>query len=159
MVIEASAWVHDIYDHKYTSEGPSNLKSLLAGFDDGVVDRIVEVVSKVGYTQHRKGGEVSIETRCIRDADYLDAVGAFGVLRTAAYAAHSGTALHLPADHSERGSSCIQHFHDKLLKLRGMVTTDLGRGLMQKRHEFLVTFLNQLEAEVIENSCVQERNG
>ena len=46
---------------------------------------------------------------------------------------------------SER--SCVAHFTDKLLKLKGMMKTESGRALAQQRHEFMEHFLVQMRAE------------
>ena len=47
---------------------------------------------------------------------------------------------------SER--SCVAHFTDKLLKLKGMMKTESGRALAQQRHEFMEHFLVQMRAKV-----------
>jgi uncharacterized protein len=44
--------------------------------------------------------------------------------------------------------SAIQHFHDKLLHLKDMLKTDLGRRLGERRHAFMVQFLQQVDEEL-----------
>ena len=46
---------------------------------------------------------------------------------------------------SER--SCVAHFTDKLLKLKGMMKTERGRELAEQRHEVMLSFLQQIQQE------------
>ncbi|MFC5290679.1 hypothetical protein ACFPM7_26795 [Actinokineospora guangxiensis] len=41
----------------------------------------------------------------------------------------------------------IDHFHEKLLLLRDRVNTDHGRRLAEARHQVMVGFLRQFDAE------------
>lgn len=45
-----------------------------------------------------------------------------------------------------RGST-VQHFYDKLLRIRGEFVTPAARKLAEERHAFLEVFLAQLYAE------------
>ncbi|GBF91939.1 hypothetical protein Rsub_04663 [Raphidocelis subcapitata] len=46
------------------------------------------------------------------------------------------------------GRATVGHFHDKLLRLPGMMKTAGGRRLAEGRHAFMVQFLQQLAREV-----------
>jgi uncharacterized protein len=77
------------------------------------------------------------EAKILSDADKLDAMGAAGIARTFMRAAEHGGGI----------DDAIAHFHDKLLKLRGMMYTASGRRIAETRHAFLVRFLDALEEE------------
>ena len=42
----------------------------------------------------------------------------------------------------------VEHFHDKLLKLKDLMHTETARGIARERHEFLAGFLTTLEREM-----------
>jgi uncharacterized protein len=77
------------------------------------------------------------EAKILSDADKLDAMGASGIARTFMRAAEHGGGV----------GDAIAHFHDKLLKLGGLMYTGSGRRIAKTRHAFLVRFLKVLEAE------------
>ncbi len=108
-------------------------------------------------------GELPPEVFIFRDADRLDALGAWGVVRTFAYGGEKNRpsgfdaltgdwAALDPAQptsglHSSPVSS-IGHFHEKLLRLRDHMHTPTGRALAEERHACLVAFLARLDAEM-----------
>lgn len=80
-----------------------------------------------------------------------------GILRCAAYSGASSVPLHSP--HSPitpavaappSKSTAIDHFHEKLLKLEGMMKTEKGRQLAKQRTEFMRGFVEQVEREQVE---------
>ncbi len=103
------------------------------------------------------------EVLVFRDADRLDALGAWGAVRTFAYGGDKGRPSgfdHLragwagldPADPTtgleSSPDSSIGHFHDKLLRLRDHMHTPTGRALAAERHAYLVALLARLDAEM-----------
>jgi len=77
------------------------------------------------------------EAKILSDADKLDAMGASGIARTFMRAAEHGGDI----------DDAIAHFHDKLLKLGGLMYTVSGRKIAGRRHAFLVSFLEAIEDE------------
>ena len=85
----------------------------------------------------------------VQDADKLDAIGATGVMRCAAYSCKTNRPLHAVDSNGQLDPTCsIQHFHDKLLNLKDMLKTGPARSEGLKRHQFLEAFLAQLATEV-----------
>ena len=41
----------------------------------------------------------------------------------------------------------MNHFHEKLLKLRGLMKTETGRAMAEKRHARMVEFLEAFHEE------------
>jgi len=64
----------------------------------------------------------------VQDADRLDAIGAIGVARAFAYGGEHGRSM----------ADSVQHFYDKLLRLKELMNTDSGRQMAERRHAFLV---------------------
>ena len=75
----------------------------------------------------------TIEAMAVQDADRLDAMGAVGIARTFAYGGEHGW----PMEES------VQHFYDKLLRLKDLMNTETGRRIAEKRHAFLEIFLQE----------------
>ena len=51
------------------------------------------------------------------------------------------------APDATRGDTTVNHFHEKLLKLRGLMKTETGRAMAEKRHARMVEFLEAFHEE------------
>jgi uncharacterized protein len=162
-VVELAALLHDVADAKFSGSdeaGPRAARQWLTSMsvESKVVDSVVEIIQRMSF---RGAGvaekSISVEGRCVRDADRLDAIGAIGIARTFAYGGYVGRPLYdpeLPAQtHSTPESyrnnlgSTINHFHEKLLLLRERLHTDSARKIADRRHEFMTRFLDEFRAE------------
>jgi uncharacterized protein len=177
LVVELAALLHDVLDKKYVSEIEAAdpygyflpfFQSLSSehGLDlvsDGRARQIVKIVENVSWTTEkelRSTGKIEewhrvcVELHCVQDADRLDAIGAFGIMRCAAYSAAVNRPLHAP---SGRLDTAVQHFYDKLLHIQERLKTEPGKQMGTKRHQFMVDFLNSVEneynAEALEVVC------
>jgi uncharacterized protein len=114
-----------------------------------------------------------LELKVVQDADRLDAIGAIGIGRTFCYGGAKGHAMHVPgvkprkrltrAEYvgdaktkkrktektvdTTRVETTVNHFHEKLLKLRGLMKTETGRAMAEKRHARMVEFLEAFHEE------------
>lgn len=100
--VEAAALLHDVYDGKYSEvslkKQQETLENLLcgSGIDQMDASRIINIAQNISYSKevafeaHNRElpvqDEVLAEWSCVHDADYLDAIGSIGILRTAAFA-------------------------------------------------------------------------
>ncbi|KAG2124211.1 hypothetical protein DEU56DRAFT_863511 [Suillus clintonianus] len=167
LVVELAALLHDVLDKKYVSEAEAAdpygyflpfFRSLSSehGLDlinDGRARQIVKVIENVSWTTEKKLREsgkteewhrTCIELHCVQDADRLDAIGAFGIMRCAAYSAAVNRPLHAPPG---RLDTAVQHFYDKLLHIQEWLKTVPGKQMGAKRHQFMVDFLDSVETE------------
>ena len=161
-IIEMAALLHDIPDDKLNESeeaGWAKLDSFLQSIqlDNDTSSKIKSCIETVSY----KGGRVieldSIEAEIVQDADRLDALGAIGIARTFAFGGKKGHPIYEP-DLNVRGqmsleeyrngdSSSINHFYEKLLKLKDKMNTEQARQLAEERHRFMETFLDQFYSE------------
>ncbi|KAJ2160436.1 hypothetical protein GGF46_002262 [Coemansia sp. RSA 552] len=176
LVVQLAALLHDVDDAKYKScsDAPFSVANFLAdaGLDSDravIVARIVDAVSfrkelqclESGSEAERAWRSGCVELACVQDADRLDAIGAFGILRCAAFSGARNRPLHILDDTSSSaamtyseyidkgsGSSAVAHFHEKLLRLAAMMKTEHGRREAQRRHKFLLRFLEQVDSEL-----------
>ncbi|KAF7424080.1 hypothetical protein PC9H_009381 [Pleurotus ostreatus] len=171
LVVELAALLHDVLDKKYVSPEQASdpyayflpfFQSTLAVQDeldliaDGrarLITRIIDNISWKTEQALREKGLVTdwhrecVELHCVQDADRLDAIGAFGILRCAAYNAVTNHVLHAPAEDPANDTSAIQHFHDKLLHISEQLKTEPGKRMGRKRHQMLVGFLEAIDEE------------
>lgn len=85
---------------------------------------------------------ISMEAKILSDADKLDAIGAIGISRCFMLAGATKKSI----------SESIRHFHEKLLKLKDIMFTDVAREMAKSRHEFMEKFLTQLKKELDEST-------
>ncbi|KAH8099977.1 hypothetical protein BXZ70DRAFT_197627 [Cristinia sonorae] len=170
LTIEVAALLHDVLDKKYVSAEQAAdpyafflpfFQSCAAqgGVDlvaDGRAHDVAKIVDNVSWSTEKKlrtSGLITpwhkecIELHCVQDADRLDAIGAFGIMRCAAFSTVSSRPLHAPFGDSAQDSSAIQHFHDKLLHIRDHLKTAPGKQMAVKRHQFMIDFLQAVDDE------------
>lgn len=146
-LVELSAWLHDVGDYKL-HDGVDRSEELVKEFlltqnlSGELIDKVNEIISQVSFS---KGNSVtSLEAKVVQDADRLDAIGAIGIARAFAFGGSRGRELWNP-DQPE--STTVQHFYDKLLKLKDLMNTETAKVIAEKRHRFLEEFLDQFYEE------------
>lgn len=96
----------------------------------------------------------TLEAQCLYDADKLDSIGAIGVARAFAFAgAHNNRLWTEPrsattAKPSGADYTPVHEFIYKLQRLLATLHTPTGRVIGEQRHAFMVTFYEQLDAEM-----------
>jgi uncharacterized protein len=125
---------HGIPHHE---EGARMAASYLSsiGYDKSKIPAIVSAIR----THRFKSAErpETLEAQILSDADKLDALGAVGIARTFMRAGEHGTSM----------ADGVRHFHDKLLKLPGLMHTRTGQRFARDRHAFLREFLERIGDE------------
>lgn len=149
-IVALAALLHDVDDHKLspaTADTLGNARTFLAshGVKDGDAQTILTAIREVSFSQNGGAAPSSLESACVRDADRIDALGAIGVARTFAFGGAHGRALHDPTG-QDRATS-VQHFYDKLLRLKDLMCTPAGRALAEERDAFMRAFLEEFLRE------------
>lgn len=136
-VVTLSALLHDVGDRKYLKPGEDAshlVHDVLTSFGapDTLAARVQTICLAVSYSSEikdpaRVAGLVQEypELAAVQDADRLDAIGAVGVGRCFTFGGAKGQAM-------DKG---IAHFEEKLVRLEGMMKTDLGRQMARERTE------------------------
>jgi len=164
-IVELGALLHDIADHKFVenfeTESIKRTTDILSQFNDISQQEIEAVIHIVLNCSYKGGVEAnkmnSIEGKIVQDADKLDAIGAIGVARTFAFGGKFGSLLYDPdvkpmvhkdldSYHKNR-SHTINHFYEKLLKLKELIHTNTAKEIANERHEFMELFLKQFYKE------------
>jgi uncharacterized protein len=163
-VVALGALLHDLGDWKFhggdLEAAPREAGRLLRrlGANPELAGRVQAVCREVSF----KGAGVkdcpsSLEARIVQDADRLDALGAIGIARAFAFGGAHGRPLYEPgvkpvlhrsfAAYKRSRSHTINHFHEKLLLLKGRLHTREAKRLARERHAVLVEFLRRFLRE------------
>jgi len=147
-IIELAALLHDIADSKFNDGdhqvGANVARAWLESLDadSKVIDQVCEIISSISFSAN-KGVPQTLEGRIVQDADRLEALGAIGLARCFATGAKLGRPIYDPQDKN----NSIQHFDDKLLKVKDLMNTTTASVIAQDRHNYLVNFLQQFHDE------------
>ena len=134
-----------------------------------MIARILHVVENVSFKKElaslpRLGEGECLQLRpvtelaCVQDADRLDALGAVGIARCFTFGGAMKRVLYdssvsprseiSAAMYQDGTSTTLNHFHEKLLKLRCLMKTATGRQMASSRHEYMLQFLQQFQSEI-----------
>ena len=127
------------------------------GIEQAVKARVLEIIATMSYRGGSGSKMTSLEGMIVQDADRLDAMGVIGIARTFVYAGWKGDLIYDPnlpyrnemsiESYRNERSTAINHFHEKLLKLKDLINTDYAKKLAEERHERLEEFLRQFYRE------------
>ena len=163
-IVALGALLHDIADSKFhdgnEKVGPEIAREFLFkhNVDSAVIEHVVKIIENISF---KGGNEIqkfrSPELDVIQDADRLDAIGAIGIARCFNYGGFKNRSLFNPnikpnlnmskEEYKSSDSPTINHFYEKLLLLKDRMNTKTGRQIADKRHQFMMSYLDQFYAE------------
>ena len=161
-VVELGALLHDVDDQKiYGGELGQfdNAKKFMIenGVDSLTTEMVCNIINKMSYTGDDIEEMDTIEGKIVQDADRLDAIGAIGIGRTFAFGGNKSREMHNPdipprkyiakEEYKSGTPSTINHFYEKLLKLKDLMNTETGKKIAQHRHEYMELFLKEFLEE------------
>ena len=158
-IIKMAVLLHDIDDWKFSNNNNTTkdfLQSL--NIDTSSYNKIMNIINTISY----KGGiensaQHDIEGKIVQDADRLDAMGAIGIARTFTYGGNKNRLIYNPSIKPKEFNSLeevknsnnhtINHFYEKLLKLKNLMNTDTAKQIAEERHRFMELFLDEFYYE------------
>ena len=159
-VVELAALLHDIADSKFhdgdESIGPRMAHEFLISLqvETATIAHVEQIIANISF----KGGKEkqlfsSPELDVVQDADRLDAIGAIGIARTFNYGGHKNREIYNPEikpdlymdkeAYKNSNAPTINHFYEKLLLLKDRMNTTTGKQLADRRHKFMLGFLDE----------------
>jgi uncharacterized protein len=149
VTVQLAALLHDVDDAKLSPETAEQLDRAVSflkshHIPQQQINDICAVISQISYSKGF-GAPTTLEGMCVQDADRLDAMGAIGIARTFAFGGSRGRVLHDP-ERMDKTSS-VEHFYDKLLKLKDLMNTQTGKRLAAERDAFMRAYLEQFYSE------------
>ncbi|MEM9144240.1 MAG: HD domain-containing protein [Bacteroidota bacterium] len=162
-----AALLHDIADAKFhdgdETIGPKRAIDFLSSIavEHTIIDHVVKIIENISFKnsfdETRKGQFNSRELQVVQDADRLDAIGAIGIARAFNYGGYKNRELYNPdipprlnltkEEYKTSITPTINHFYEKLLLLKYKMNTKTGKKLAEKRHQFLLDYLDRFYAE------------
>ena len=164
-IVQLGALLHDIADSKFNN-GDHTVGPKIAGeflfnlnVDSTIIEHVINIIEHVSFNKSLEKGQKfkSLELDVVQDADRLDAIGAIGIARCFNYGGFKNRPLYNPeikpnlnmskAEYKTSNAPTINHFYEKLLLLKDKMNTKTGKQIAQKRHDYMLGFLNQFYAE------------
>lgn len=161
-VCELAALLHDLADDKISQSEEIGLALVHSWLcDQGVAEEtrthILEIISTMSFKGGNRPPMRTLEGKIVQDADRLDAIGAIGIARVFAYSGAKGRAMHDPAiaprgqmseaEYRSGNDTAINHFYEKLLKLKDRMNTNYGKQMAEERHDFMLQYLERFYQE------------
>lgn len=158
-IIKMTALLHDIDDWKFSEDNNTTenfLKSL--HLDEEHINKIINIITTISY----KGGvtdssQITLEGKIVQDADRLDAMGAIGIARAFTYGGSKNRLIYDPnikpmdfqsLDQVKNSNNhTINHFYEKLLKLKELINTNTAKQIAEERHRFMEIYLDEFYYE------------
>ncbi|XP_050939095.1 uncharacterized protein LOC103500350 isoform X2 [Cucumis melo] len=131
------------------------------GIEENKKQKILAIIKGMGFKEEIAGlskVEYSPEFGVVQDADRLDAIGAIGIARCFTFGGSKKRVLHDPAISprtclskeaymNKEEQTTVNHFHEKLLKIKDLMKTKAGQRRAEKRHKFMEEFLKEFYDE------------
>jgi len=164
-IIWISAFLHEILDEKFFKDNILNQKTKLKNIVDSLdltllqKEKIMYIVSNIWYWKSLSWAKIdkSIEFQIVEDADRIESLWAIGIARTFAYWGRKGIPLFDPTikpnliltkdEYWSNKWTSVNHFYEKLLKLKDLMNTNSWKQIAEQRHKFMETFLEQFYFE------------
>ena len=164
LITLASAYLHDTIDDKVVADetkAKAELHQFLQRLElsDATIESIFLIIENLSFSKGLSGEEMAlpIEGKIVQDADRLDAMGAIGIARTFTYGGNKNRLIYNPSIKPKEFNSLeevknsnnhtINHFYEKLLKLKNLMNTDTAKQIAEERHRFMELFLDEFYYE------------
>lgn len=164
-IVSLIALLHDVDDYKLVGlsdfENLTNAKLIMnkVNINKDIQNKVLSSLSCIGYSKRLKGIiPNSLEGKIVSDADMCDALGVNGVLRTYKYCIKHNKPFFdrnifpikdLAAESymGRTSDSSVCHMFEKILKLKDLMLTDMGKKEAESRHNIVVDILYHLFEE------------
>ena len=164
LTVLLAALLHDIADPKFNNGdeeiGPRMATEFLKSIDVAheAIDHVQQIIRNLSYKASL--GTVTFQSKeldIVQDADRLDAIGAIGIARAFTYGGYKNRILYDPEiapklnqtkeEYKNTTAPTINHFYEKLLLLKDLMKTPTGKEIANRRHDFMLSYLEQFYGE------------
>lgn len=164
LTVALAALLHDIADSKF-NHGDEEIGPRLAAefmqsleLSPALILHVQQIIKNLSYKASL--GQIDFQSKeldIVQDADRLDALGAIGIARAFTYGGYKNRVLYDPeiipdlnmSKEAYKNSTAptINHFYEKLLRLKDLMKTTSGRAMAQQRHDFMLLYLDHFYQE------------
>ena len=163
-IVRMIALLHDVFDEKFSDGNvKQNLENLMKKLniyneiDENDIKNIIYSIENLGFKGGFNNIEISDEGKIVQDADRIDAIGAIGIARCFAYNGKKGNVIYDPdtgiveinnqEEYRNKKRHAVNHFYEKLLKIKDTINTEAGKTIAIKRTEYMENFLDEFYKE------------
>lgn len=164
-IVSLASLLHDVDDYKIFGEenaknltNANNIMSKI-NVDNKTKEKVLDIIRTMGYKKLLNGIRPStIEGMVVSDADMCDTLGANGILRVAEYVkSHNKPFFNkkiYPIENMEVhkynrdcADSGVCHFFEKILRLKPLMLTEIGKKEAASREGLTIDFLKHIFIE------------
>ena len=162
-LVIAAAYLHDTYDEKICSDvtkQKQNVADFLTylDFSQEKQDEVFYIIDNMSYSANLlEKKKLDINGQIVQDADRIDAMGAWGIVRTLEYGWSKGRTFYDPqilpekfenkhTYHQNQGTT-LNHFYEKLFLLKDLLNTAHAKKIAAKRDKIMHDFVTAIEEE------------
>lgn len=165
LITLAAAYLHDVADDKLVDDPAAlehEIKEFLLSIDftEEQVDEVLYITHNLSFSKSlsKNPPKLSLAGQIVQDSDRLDAIGAIGIIRAIYYGGAHAETIYDPTIEPRQSmnkaeyrnlnnETIINHFYEKLLKLTAMMNTPTAKKIAEKRHQYMLDFLDEFKAE------------
>ncbi|ALB29026.1 HD domain-containing protein [Companilactobacillus heilongjiangensis] len=165
LITLAAAYLHDVADDKLVDDPAAlehEIKEFLLSIDfsEEQVDEVLYIIHNLSFSKSlsKNPPKLSLAGQIVQDSDRLDAIGAIGIIRAIYYGGAHAETIYDPTIEPRQSmnkaeyrnlnnETIINHFYEKLLKLTAMMNTPTAKKIAEKRHQYMLDFLDEFKAE------------
>ena len=160
-IVQLASLLHDVDDIKLVDSNSNNAYEFMKSqkLDEETISKVLYIIENQSFKKSIKSSIKlnSKEAMIVQDADRLDAIGALGIARAFAYGGSNKKQIYNPEikiikyetekQYTNNNGTSINHFYEKLLKLKDLMNTDTAKKMAKHRHDFMEEFLAEFLAE------------
>lgn len=166
LVIKLWALLHDIADYKYHNWDediwPKIAWEFLASIwlNNEIIIDVQNIIKYISFSTNFSS-EISYKSKeldIVKDADKLDAIWAIWIARCLCFSWEKDREIYNPNikpklnmskdEYKSSKSTAINHFYEKLLKLKDLMNTKTWKEIAEERHKFMEIYLEQFFKEI-----------
>ncbi|WP_251575451.1 HD domain-containing protein [Limosilactobacillus agrestimuris] len=162
---QIAAYLHDTVDEKIVNsveKAQDEVQSFLRQIEltDEQVSTVMETIKNISFAHTLEKQQISLSAtaQIVRDADWLDAIGAIGITRAIYYGGAHGEVIYDPKIKPRKkmnkqeyrnldDETIINHFDEKLLGLKDKLFTPTAKKIAEHRQQVMLDFLDEFHQE------------